>query len=75
MMFNRQAHLPLFYACNNPVVNITAECRCRDFISPAKARALAPFGALLHIVAQTSLTLEHSRYHQLDDITGVIRGV
>lgn len=55
MMFSRQVHLALFGTYDLPVVNITAQCRCRDVVTPAEARGLPPFAVLLNAIALTSL--------------------
>lgn len=68
-MFGRQAHLTFFKAYDLPVVNITAECRCRDFVTAAKARSLPPFSVLLYSIAQTSLALAPFRHRLLEGRT------
>lgn len=65
-MFNRQAHLDFFAAYDLPVVNITAECRCREFAATAKAKRVPPFAVMLHSIARTSLALEPFRYRILN---------
>jgi chloramphenicol O-acetyltransferase type A len=64
-MFDRQSQLDHFAAYALPVVNVTAECRCRDFVAPAKARGWPPFALLLHGLAQASLEVEAFR-HRLE---------
>lgn len=61
-MLSRQAHLDFFGSYDLPVVNITVECCCRDFVAPAKAHGLPPFAVLLHSIARTSLALEPFRH-------------
>ncbi|MGA2082421.1 MAG: CatA-like O-acetyltransferase [Holophaga sp.] len=61
-MFDRQSHLDLFSTFDLPVIGLTAECRCRDFVTPAKARGWPPFALLLHGIARASLDLEHFRH-------------
>lgn len=65
-MLNRQAHLDFFGSYDLPVVNITAECACRDFVAPSKAHGLPPFAVLLHCIGRTSLALEPFRHRLLD---------
>lgn len=65
-MFSRQSHLEFFAAYESPVVNITADCRCRDFVASAKMRGVPPFAVLLHALAATSLLVDSFRYRLLD---------
>ncbi|WP_100180571.1 CatA-like O-acetyltransferase [Bradyrhizobium nitroreducens] len=65
-MFNRQDHLDFFAAYDLPVVNITTECRCRDFAATAKAKKVPPFAVMLHAIARTSLALGPFRRRILD---------
>ena len=61
-MLSRQAHLNLFTAYELPVANVTAECDCRDFVTPAKACGLPPFASLLHGIAKASMEVENFRH-------------
>lgn len=61
-MFDRQSQLDHFSAYRLPVVSLTAEVRCRDFRTPARARGWPPFALLLHGIARASLDLENFRY-------------
>jgi len=65
-MSGREALLALFGSFDSPVLNITAECRCRDFVAVAKARGLPPFAVLLHGLARASLRIENFRLRVLD---------
>ena len=61
-MLSRQAHLNLFTSYQLPAVNVTAECDCRDFVTPAKACGLPPFSLLLHGIAKASMEVENFRH-------------
>ena len=61
-MLSRQAHLDLFTSYELPVVNVTAECDCQDFVTPAKACGLPPFALLLHGIAKASMEVENFRH-------------
>ena len=56
-----QAHLDLFTSYELPVVNVTAECDCRDFVAPARACGLPPFALLPHGIAKASMEVENFR--------------
>jgi chloramphenicol O-acetyltransferase type A len=61
-MFDRQSQLDHFAGYRLPVVSLTAECRCPDFLTPAKARGWPPFALVLHGLARASLDQENFRY-------------
>ncbi len=61
-MFTRRAQLDLFAPYDLPLVNITAECECRDFVAPAKRAGLPPFALLLHGIGRASLEVEEFRW-------------
>lgn len=63
--FARQALVDLFARYDSPLVNITAACECRDFVTPAKALGLPPFALVLHAVACASLDVEPFRHRLL----------
>ena len=65
-MLSRQAHLDLFTSYELPVVNLTAECDCQDFVTPAKACGLPPFALLLHGIAKASMAVENFRCRIFD---------
>ena len=65
-MFSRQAHLDLFAGYELPVVNVTAECICSDFVTLAKDRGVPPFALLLYGIAKASMEVENFRYRLLD---------
>lgn len=65
-MLDRQDHLDFFGSYDLPIVNVTAECRCTDFVALAKTRGLPPFAVLLHCIARTSLAVEPFRHRLLD---------
>ena len=65
-MFTRQSHLDHFGAYDLPVVNVTAECCCGDFVALAKARGWPPFALLLYGIARASLAVEPFRYRLAD---------
>jgi len=61
-MLSRQAHLDFFTSYKLPVVNVTAECDCHNFVTPAKACGLPPFALLLHGIAKASMEVENFRH-------------
>jgi chloramphenicol O-acetyltransferase type A len=65
-MFTRQSQLDHYGAYDLPVVNVTAECRCRDFVTPAKARGWPPFALLLYGIARATLEVENFRFRIVD---------
>jgi len=70
--FNRQGQLALFGGYDLPVLNVTAECRSRDFVAPAKALGLPPFALLLYALAKASLEVENFRYRLQDGDVQVV---
>ncbi|TWB29531.1 chloramphenicol O-acetyltransferase type A [Nitrospirillum viridazoti] len=60
-MLSRQSHLDFFASYDSPIVNITADCRCHDFVASAKTQRVPPFAVLLHALATTSMLVEPFR--------------